>query len=360
MSNERCSLLVVDDEPYIQATLSSLLSHEFDVLTAGTARSAREMFSKHPIDLILTDQRMPRETGVELLEWVRTHSPRTVRMLMTGYAELEEAVEAINRGHVYHYIFKPWNTSDLLETLRHAAQTFILERRNRQLLEELKRLNQELEARVQQRTNELKNANQQLAQANQQLAEANIELQQKNTMLERLALTDPLTNLPNRRAMDRMVERELRRRERYPNAMSVGMIDVDRFKSINSKYLLPGGDKVLVELAKCLQNSLRTVDSLGRVGGEEFLVVAPETNFDGAKVLGERIRTNVEQYHFQYKEHVIPVTVSVGLAVADSGVPTDYEQMKHVASAALAQAKLNGRNCVVVQSLIQRPFDQAG
>ncbi len=353
MSNERCSLLVVDDEPYIVATLSSLLSHEFDVLTADTAQSAREMFSKHPIDLILTDQRMPRETGVELLEWVRTHSPRTVRMLMTGYAELEEAIEAINRGHVFHYIFKPWNANDLLETLRRAAATFILERKNQELLEELKRLNQELEARVQERTLELE-------KANQQLAEANIELQQKNTMLERLALTDPLTNLPNRRAMDRLVERELRRRERYPNAMTVGMVDVDRFKSINSKYLLPGGDKVLIELAKCLQNSLRTVDSLGRVGGEEFLVVAPETNLDGAKVLGERIRTNVEKYHFQYKEHVISVTVSVGLAVAESGVAADYDHMKHIASAALAEAKMNGRNCVVVQTIREHPFDQAG
>src|SRR5215470_16368331 len=117
-------------------------------------------------------------------------------------------------------------------------------------------------------------------------------------MLEKLALTDPLTNLPNRRAMDRIAERELRRRDRYPSPLAIGLIDVDHFKEINARYLLPGGDKVLVDLAKALTSSLRTVDFLGRIGGEEFLVIAPETNLEGTKVLGERIRSTVEKTQF--------------------------------------------------------------
>src|SRR6202011_4626830 len=130
--------------------------------------------------------------------------------------------------------------------------------------EELRQLNLELEQRVAQRTKELE--------------ETNHELEQKNKMLEKLALTDPLTGLPNRRAMDRMTEREMRRRDRYPSALAVGLIDVDHFKQINANYLLPGGDRVLVELAKCLTSSLRTVDFVGRIGSEEFLVIAPETS----------------------------------------------------------------------------------
>jgi diguanylate cyclase (GGDEF)-like protein len=346
VSHYKCSILIVDDEPSILATLSHLLGSEYEVLTAESADVAQALFERGPTDLILCDQRMPRRTGVQLLEWVRLQSPQTVRLLMTGFAELEEAVEAINRGQVFRYIVKPWRAEELLETLRTAAHTVLLERSNAQLLEELQRLNQELERRVQQRTAELE--------------EANHELEQKNKMLEKLALTDPLTGLPNRRAMDRLTERELRRRDRYPSPIAIGLIDVDHFKQINAQYLLPGGDRVLVELAKCLTSSLRTVDLLGRIGGEEFLVIAPETGLDGAAALGERIRSTVENQLFSYKEHVIRVTVSIGFAVAAEGITADYEALKHVAAAALSQAKVTGRNRCVIYAASKHPFEQAG
>jgi diguanylate cyclase (GGDEF)-like protein len=338
--------LVVDDEPYILNTLAALLSNEFEVITADSGEAAQEVFARRQIDLILSDQRMPRMSGVQLLEWVRQNYPRTIRLLMTGFAELEEAVEAINRGQVFRYLFKPWHTEELLQVLSQAARTFLLEKSHEELLEELRQLNLALERRVQQRTRELE--------------EANHELLQKNKMLEKLALTDPLTGLPNRRAMDRLAERELRRRDRYPSALSLGLIDVDHFKRINERYLLPGGDHVLMELGKSLTSSLRTVDFLGRIGGEEFLVVAPETNVAGATVLGERIRSSVEQHMFAYQESIIKVTISVGFAVADESVSGEYDHMKHVAAAALAEAKLTGRNRCIVHTLPNRPFEQAG
>src|SRR5262245_34605580 len=260
---------------------------------------------------------MPRMSGVQLLEWVRQYHPRTVRLLMTGFAELEEAVEAINRAQVFRYLFKPWRGEELQEVLASAARTFLLERANEQLLQELRTLNQELEQRVQQRTRELE--------------EANFDLDQKNKMLEKLALTDPLTGLANRRSMDRLAERELRRRDRYPSPVAVGLIDVDHFKQINERYLLPGGDEVLVDLGKALNASLRNIDLLGRIGGEEFLVIAPETNRDGAIVLGERIRSNVENTVFMHKGQVIPVRVSLGFAVIDAGQTAEYEAMRHIA-----------------------------
>src|SRR5262249_37709200 len=155
---------------------------------------------------------------------------------------------------------------------------------NEQLVDELRQLNQSLEGRVQERT--------------QKLEEANRELQQKNLMLEKLALTDPLTGLPNRRFVDRLAEAEIRRRARYPSALALGLIDADHFKEINRRYLLPGGDQVLIDLAKVLTVSVRTADIVGRIGGEEFMVVAPETTMEGALVLGERIRTSVENSCF--------------------------------------------------------------
>src|SRR5205807_3972454 len=160
---------------------------------------------------------------------------------------------AINKGQVFRFLLKPWQTENLIETLRTASRTFILERSHEQLLDELRQVNEklrdmnvELESRVAERTKSLE--------------EAYHELEHKNKMLEKLALTDPLTNLPYRRAMDRTAERELRRRDRYPSSLSIAFIDVDHFKSINERYLLPGGDKVLVDLARALIGSLRPVD----------------------------------------------------------------------------------------------------
>jgi response regulator RpfG family c-di-GMP phosphodiesterase len=151
-ANRKCSLLVVDDEPYILLTLSALLGREFDLLTADCAESAQKVFAQREVDLILTDQKMPYMSGVQLLEWVRQHSPRTIRLLMTGFAELEDAIEAINRGKVYRYLFKPWRAEELLHILREACRSFTLERDNEQLLEELQQFNQALEMRVDERT----------------------------------------------------------------------------------------------------------------------------------------------------------------------------------------------------------------
>lgn len=337
MSNPKCSLLVVDDEPYILTTLAALLANEFEVVTANNPSAAQDVFARRAVDLVLSDQKMPGMTGVQLLEWVRQNHPKTVRLMMTGYGELEEAVDAINRGQVYRYIFKPWRAEQLFEMLRDASRTFQLERSHDRLLGELRSLNLELEQRVQERTRELE--------------EANHLLQQRNQMLEKLALTDPLTGLPNRRAIDRLVEAEVRRRARYPSSLSLGLLDADHFKEINNRYLLPGGDQVLIDLSKTIAASLRTVDSVGRIGGEEFLIVAPETSLEGATTLAERIRSGVEGSVFQYKTQPIRVTVSVGFAVAPAGSITDYDQLKHVAAAALAEAKDSGRNRCVVRTL---------
>jgi diguanylate cyclase (GGDEF)-like protein len=344
-------LLLVDDESYLLPPLSALLADDFEVHTADCAEAAQALFTDHRIDIVLTDQKMPRTSGVQLLEWVRRHSPPTVRLLMTGYAEYEDAVEAINRGHVYYYLIKPWRLEELRHILRNAAEKCLLERSQNALLEKLQQLNQELEQRVGDRTSELQQANLLLTQRTLELEEVNRQLEQRSQDLEKLALTDPLTGLLNRRAIDDVAAAELRRRARYHSPLALGIIDVDHFKCINDKHLLPGGDFVLVSLTRTLSGLLRTVDSIGRIGGEEFLVVAPETTSEGAVVMAERIRTTVESTSFQYDMATIPVTISLGFAVAGAGVPAKFDQMKYIASAAMREAKRRGRNCAVVRSL---------
>jgi diguanylate cyclase (GGDEF)-like protein len=337
MSVDRCTLLVVDDEPYILPTLKALLMNEFDVFTAPSAEQAQQVLHSQRIDVLLTDQRMPRRTGVELLEWAKQHSPRTIRLLMTGYSELEDAVEAINKGSVYYYLLKPWRTEDLLQVLRNAADKFHLERKREELLDKLQELNRELERRVAERTKELE--------------EANHVLDQRARELERLAVTDPLTGLLNRRAMDELARFELKRHARYPSPVAVGYVDVDHFKQINTDHLLTGGDAVLKGLSRVLSTTVREVDSLGRVGGEEFLVIARETGLEGAFMLAERLRSAVASTPIEYNGHQIRITVSVGFAVADVGVPAEYEDMLRLAASALDQAKKSGRNRCEVRLL---------
>src|SRR5262249_61007996 len=113
----------------------------------------------------------------------------------------------------------------------------------------------------------------------------------------------------------------------------------------------PGGDVVRIGLAKGLANSVRTVDAVSRIGGEEFLVVAPETTLEGAQSLAERIRGTVANTAIYYNDEPINITVSVGFAVAEVGVATDYEQLKFVAATALNEAKNAGRNRCVVRTI---------
>ncbi len=335
MAAEKCSLLVVDDEPYILPTLTALLADEFEVLTANSAEVAQEVLSRRPVDLILTDQRMPKQTGIQLLEWVRQHHAATLRLLMTGYGELDDAIDAINRGHVYYYLLKPWRTEDLLQVLRNAADKVRLERSRDDLLAQLRQLNQELESRVAERTRELR--------------DANTLLEQRTRELERLILIDPLTGLFNRRAVEGLAVAEVRRHNRYGNPLALGIIDVDYFKRINTEFDLPGGDEALKELSRILTTSLRDVDSVGRIGGEEFLIIARETNAEGAGALAERIRSTVATTPIEYRRSRISITVSLGFAAAEDGVQSDFAAMYQLAAGALSSAKREGRNCFVVR-----------
>src|SRR5262249_41029688 len=256
----RPAVLLVDDERDLLPTLKALLEPEVEVSTADSADAAQAPLEGPALGVVLTDQRMPRRSGVQRLEWVRLHRPRVVRLLMTGHSELDDAVEAINRGQVYGYLLKPWRPGELLSCVRNAAEKAALERKRDQLLDELQRLNASLEKRVKDRTCELEEANQ--------------LLQQRTRELERLALTDPLTGLFNRRAMDELARFELKRHARYPSPLALGYVDVDHFKRVNTEHYLTGGDEVLRGLGQVLQGCVRQTDSVGRVGGEEGLIVA--------------------------------------------------------------------------------------
>jgi len=117
-------LLVVDDEPDVCDSVYDLLRREFRVLKANGAQEGFRIMQEEEVHIIMTDQRMPRITGVELLEKVKSRNPQAVRMLFTGYTDLESIIAAINQGHVFQFLKKPWQPEDLLAAVRQAAAEY--------------------------------------------------------------------------------------------------------------------------------------------------------------------------------------------------------------------------------------------
>lgn len=121
-TSEPPSILLVDDEPEILHSLKGLLRREFTLHTAETGQQALQILRRVSIQVIMTDQRMPQMTGAQLLGQARAISPDTVRILFTGYADIKAVVDAVNEGHVYRYLTKPWDPDELVEILKSATQ----------------------------------------------------------------------------------------------------------------------------------------------------------------------------------------------------------------------------------------------
>jgi DNA-binding NtrC family response regulator len=124
-------ILVVDDEPEILYSLRGLLRREFDVSTAESGQEAMETLQRQPIHVVMTDQRMPVMTGFELLSRVQGEWPDAIRMVFTGYSDIKAVIDAINEGHIFRYITKPWDPDELRAVLHHACEEYdrIVERK---------------------------------------------------------------------------------------------------------------------------------------------------------------------------------------------------------------------------------------
>lgn len=118
------TLLVVDDETDVCDSVHDLLRRHFNVLRARNAEEGFRLLQDNDVHIIMTDQRMPKVTGVELLARVRTRHPHAVRMLFTGYADLESVIQAINHGHIFRFLKKPWQPEELEDAVREAATEY--------------------------------------------------------------------------------------------------------------------------------------------------------------------------------------------------------------------------------------------
>lgn len=183
-----------------------------------------------------------------------------------------------------------------------------------------------------------------LKKAQNSLAEAHAEMALFNKQLEQLSVTDTLTKLFNRAKLDQVIAYELTRSRRAENPFSLIILDVDKFKEVNDTYGHQAGDEVLKSLAELLKSNIRASDTLGRWGGEEFVIICPDTDSHAVKILGEKLRNGVEQHTFPI---VGQKTASFGMT---SFVQQDTESsMVERADRALYLAKEQGRNATVFQ-----------
>ncbi len=187
-----------------------------------------------------------------------------------------------------------------------------------------------------------------LAFDREQLMRFSKDLAASNERLQRLALTDALTELPNRRfAMERF-EQEWALSKRGDRTLSCMMVDIDYFKPINDKYGHQAGDEALKWVANALRQSARTQDVVCRYGGEEFVVICPDTGIDAAYKCAERLRLNVAALKFKSQENSIRLTVSIGVAQKKEGVAS-IERLLSRADECLYAAKEGGRNRTVYE-----------
>ena len=293
-------VLVIDDSPVARKLVENALDKEqYAVLPAKTGEEALAVFAEHKPGIVITDWLMPDLSGPQLCEKIRTDlgGRITYIIMLTGVSDKSKVVKGLQAG-ADDYVIKPFNP-------------------------------EELAARV---------------NTGRRIVELHREIEAKNLMLQQLALTDSLTNLPNRRAIEEWGRRQLTGALRHKFPFWIVMVDVDEFKTVNDTFGHDAGDSVLRNVADTIRRNSRQCDICGRIGGDEFMLILTFTDQDGVRIAVERIRQQIEAHVYSFQGREIRVTASLGIAGIRPGQDCDIERLMVQADVALYSAKRRGRN----------------
>ncbi|MFK7860328.1 MAG: diguanylate cyclase [Granulosicoccus sp.] len=337
MTNEpQFTVLVVDNEPSITKLLSRILQKsDLRVLVAQNGYQAITILAENSVDVVVTDVDLKSMTGLELLTHIQC-TDDTINAIMMTNNDSYDLVRKALRANAYDHLEKPLNDhDDVINTVLRACESGRLKRENSALIASLQTSNTKLNA-------------------------ANKRLLQLNKQLRKLATTDSLTSLYNRRYIDDWIQNYAFSNTSLEACYSILLLDVDYFKDVNDKHGHDGGDKVLKHLASLLKNGNRSSDLIGRYGGEEFIIVMPGTDDLEALEAAEKVRTTIESASINVSSGSVQITVSIGVstdltAVSSPGhatmTPAEafYSGRTLIAQAdkALYTAKDLGRNCCV-------------
>lgn len=294
-------VLIAEDSPIFQGMLRHLLRKwGYEVIVAEDGERAWECLSaENAPRLAILDWMMPGMDGVEVCRRVRSmdREPYTYLILLTARSENQYLVEGMDAG-ADDYLTKPFNAHELRVRLR----------------------------------------------AGRRILELQEELLRTRDALKRQATHDGLTGALNRTAILEVLDKELARGSRERSPVGIVLADLDHFKAVNDTHGHLAGDEVLRQAAHRMLAQLRNYDSLGRYGGEEFLVVLPGCESAGAASQAERLRESIAGTPFRYGAGEVPVTCSLGISWADFPDPSQAEMLVRRADQALYRAKSRGRN----------------
>ncbi len=318
-------ILVVDDDHSVTDVIKEMLeAHGCSVLTAYSGEQALELYARNPIGLVITDIQMGGISGFELITRLRLVDTTVKVIVITGNDTYESVLKSLQHG-AYDYLKKPLQDSrTVIAAVERAKESTILQRENTALMMELRKSHRSLE-------------------------EANKNLRSVNQKLKKLAATDSLTLLYNRRFFDQVAKREIDRRNRYQSELSIILIDVDHFKAFNDTYGHAGGDQALKHISKLLVDCARATDFVARYGGEEFIILLPQTSPANAVVFAERVRRVMAKTPLVLGTTTTPITISMG--ICGTGNTSTFISLKAMfasADKALYQAKREGRDRHVV------------
>ncbi len=295
----KARVLVVDDQPANIQILAEALKAQYDVRIANNGMKALQIAQEnHKPDLILLDVMMPGLDGFEVCRLLKADgTTRHIPVIfVTAKSNANDEEHGLKIGAV-DYISKPFSIPVVRARVRN-----------------------------------------------------HIQLKQRADLLEELASIDPLTHLPNRRLFENTLKEEWKRAQRDGSALSILMVDIDYFKNYNDHYGHGAGDLCLQQVAETMQSGqVRPGDMVARIGGEEFIVILPNTDIEGAKIAGERLRRSVEALAIPHIHSMAAAMVSISVGCA-TGMPShndcDASQLIHAADSQLYKAKQQGRNRV--------------
>ena len=305
-------VLIVEDDPISLKLLSGTLSQlNYDVVEAKNGVEAWQILQQRTIRLVITDWVMPEMDGITLTRLIReTEMAGYIYIIvLTGRQGIENIVDGLDAG-ADDYLIKPFDPKELSSRLHIGARILDLEQR-------------------------LKGAYERMYE---------------------LAMHDELTGLWNRRAFYTHAQSELERSERMVHALSILLLDIDHFKLVNDRYGHLVGDRALIMLAETITKNLRSYDRAGRWGGEEVIILLPETSLNEAVEIAERLRIQVMNarlpVHVEDQDNFddeLGIEISLGVATLNLGSAVSLDQLFDAADEMLYLAKRQGRNRVCYQ-----------
>lgn len=346
-------ILLVEDSLTQALALRRLLeTNNFAVLTANHGREALRVLAQAKIDLVLTDIEMPQMNGFELCKAIKSDErfQSIPVVLLSNLSDGQNILRGL-AAQADYYLTKPCPSGYLVERLRaFLAESRTSLREEKDGLLELTIDGQKQFVTVTRRQmltlllSTYENSvqqNRELLQTQLELSQANQRLHEQQALLEKLATHDGLTGLKNSRKFREDFEEALRR----GGVVSLLLVDVDRFKDFNDSFGHLAGDEALKTMAQILRASIRGSDLPARYGGEEFALILPSTGEGEARMVAERIRSNVEQAEWKLRK----ITVSIGIATSTPAL-NNTQALFAAADQALYASKKTGRNRVTSSS----------